>query len=1127
MYARPLADPSIVARATRPEDVIAAQVKYLGYHLGKIQADRIADFIYPEGTALRHVEVLIERADLPRRIRIESTLELPCVVIPDGAAFWVLVVPLAHMLYVRPGEDLDRKIVDEIKRATAAREIRGPDLLALLPGEHEELVTPEVSTSRGDRADAAGRAEKRRAREGAKALADARKLLAKVATDVRQEGARLRPTVLGRDREIGALRAALAGRERLSVALIGPEMSGKTAIFDGLLQARAGPLKDRPIYATSGAQLVAGQSGFGQLEERIDQVMRAVELVDAILYFDDLGDLFAGHTGGIEDMAAIMRPYLDEGRVRIVGELTPEHAEQYEKRHVGFFSCLHRIAVEPLTEETTLEILIDRIAHDRRREPERPSLAPEAAAPLVELARRYLSYESFPGKAVRLYDELRAIHEGEVADDGAPVTIGAAAVYNAFSIRSGIPTFLLRDERAMKFEAVVEAFRRRVIGQEEAIVRVAETLCAVKAGLQPPGKPLSTFLFVGPTGVGKTEVAKTLARFLFGDVGRLLRFDMSEYMDPLAAERLIRGTQRDDGELTRKVRQQPFCVVLLDEIEKAHPAVFDLLLQVCGEGRLSDARGKTTYFHNAIIIMTSNLGAAHRRPRSGFRVDGDRAQAAAAEHRHYVERVDAHFRPEFVNRLDRIISFRSLSAAEIGEVARVSLARIRERAGLVNRGIDLRVSDAVLARLARDGYSDTYGARALRRHLEDALVTPVATVLARFGSLAVGASVHVTDDELEDDARVDDGGDGELGASLGGHRFGPLMIMVYRRPNAQTQGSTYGLQRIASLRRMARSCLTTGPIEEMQDRVDYLVAELATAPSAERQRLPPADVARLTAEHARLAERLRELREEVRGIEIAEDLAMAALFEGEELEPYRTEAEAAFLRIERAMVRAILGAASGALTILVQPQDDPRALVRWLLPFLDGAEARGWQCLAHIYDDHRDGDEWPESVGWGPPRPPAELRERLEEADEATLAKAFRGVILCVQGPGVPGYLSYEMGLQRWESIEDDDPLMHLQLSTIATVFPLTAALLTTPAVVQAKTFALPRRIPREQLARTDVVRLFRSDGSLYLPTERREFEDWVVNDYWAELEHILFEQIAGPLARGENPGSGLGAEGG
>ncbi|MCB9756009.1 MAG: AAA family ATPase [Myxococcales bacterium] len=1144
VYAFPLAAPGLVTRARSAEAAIERLTKFLSKSLAKLPADALAEYVYPEDASVLDLPVILPRSDLPRRVKIEREMVLPCVVVPDDDARWVHVLPLGHMVLVRPGESLERRVRDEILRVASARTLVASEYKEMLPADRHALARPEVAVERGNLEDLGARSAKRRAKERARAEKAAKKLLDKVGRAL-SRGADATP-IIAREREVRSLGALLAGDERLSVMLVGDEMTGKTAIIDALL-SRPGA-SARPIYATSGAQLVAGQSGFGQLEERLDAVLKAAELLDVVLYFDDFGDLFAGHSGGIEDLASIMRPYLVEGRVRVLGELTPELVEQHEKRHVGFFACLHRIPVKALDAATTRALLEARAQHARAHEPTRPTLADDAIEPLVSLSERYLRYQAFPGKAVRLYEELRATLEAELAAGGERRSIDARHVYAAFSTRSGIPMFLLREERRMKYDSVVEFFRRHVIGQDEAIRRVAETLCAVKSGLQPPGKPLANFLFVGPTGVGKTEVAKTLARFLFSGADRLVRFDMSEYMDPLAAERLIRGTQRDEGELTRRVRQQPFCVVLLDEIEKAHPAVFDLLLQVCGEGRLTDARGRTTHFENAIIIMTSNLGAAHRRPRSGFGLAARAVDDQRAEQQHYLERVDAHFRPEFVNRIDRVIPFRSLTRAEIRDVAGVALARIRERAGLLNRGVTLRLSARALEGLAAAGYSDAYGARALRRHLEDTLVAPLAGRLSRHANELENATVRVfLGDEQPADAG-EPGGASVLGGALGGADVGgePLRFDLSRPPSGEQRQSTHLLARVAQLRRMAASTMRWAPIVEMQERVDYLVAEMATAHDPERRAARahdesarargPVDIARMTAEHARLRELLTGLREELEAIEGAEDLALIALHEGEDSEPYRAEAQAAYERFEKAYVRAVLGQVGGAgAALILQPQDDPWTLHRWLEMFLEGAARRDWQLRLHLWEQAPDpalGDDWPEGLPWGPPRERPWIEQQLArisedpKAGEKTLATEWRGALLCVHGDHASALLRFELGLQRFDNAKKDEPPAHLLIRWAAGRYALGPDELRRPPASteerEAPSYAyeLPDRSPRDQLLKLEPTRHFREGRppSVALPSANLYFNLYDEYDYWDRYEHIVFALIADPLAAGDDP---------
>jgi ATP-dependent Clp protease ATP-binding subunit ClpC len=1098
-YAFALAEPDAVARGETADEAVETLRRYLSRKLSKAPADTLAAYVYPTDAELLEVPVVLDRPDLPRRIAITSAVTVPCITIPDRDDRWVWVVPMRHAVHLHDVQgDLARRLAADIARVVAASEPTADELATLLPARRHEVRRITVEIERDDAGDLGKRAADRRKRQGDKARDDARKLLDTIGRDL-LGGKRKRAPVTDRDREVRTLGALLSGDRRLSVVIVGPGSAGKTAVLDGLLGQDIVPFRSRPVFGTSGAQLVAGQSGFGQLEERVHEVMRAVELLDAVLWFDDFSDLFAGHAGGIEDMASAMRPWVVDGRVRIVGELTPEQLEHLEKHHVGFFSAIQRVTVEPLSPESTRRVLEDRIAHEERHQPTRPSLAREAIDPLVQLADRYLGYEAFPGKAVRLVDELRAIHEGEVDEAGRPVRIGSAEVYRAFAIRSGIPTFLLRRDHAMRHDEVAAFFRKRVIGQAEAIDRVAETLCTVKAGLQPPSKPLATFLFIGPTGVGKTEVAKTLARFLFGSQSRLLRYDMSEYMDALAAERLIRGTQRDEGELTRRVRQQPFCVVLLDEIEKAHPAVFDLLLQVCGEGRLSDARGRTTWFHNAIVIMTSNLGAAHRRPRAGFGAD-----SAQADARYFVEQVERHFRPEFVNRLDRVIPFSALDRDEIRHVARVALARLSERDAIAARGLDLRVSDAALEHLAAAGYSEAYGARALRRHLEDALVAPVAALVCRLGRDAPGARVRVA--LPHEDLAVLDREGADPGVALVDERVGPLRIAIHRRAGEDRRLAASHLDSIAYLRRTARRALPLQPLPRMRERLDYLVSELAAA-GARPERL--VDLMRGSTEQVRLRRLLGAVDEEVAAIEGAEDLAIGAALEGEDPAPLVAEAEAAYERFEVAWVRAVLGASPiDRLVVIARPLGgaaSARRISDWLHGWLGVAAERGWDAIVHRFEDREPDPPWPTGHPWGPPRTAAWITERLADATDDDLARDFRAVVLRLRGEQAGAVMHQELGLHRFGARGEHT---HLQIRFAHAEFDVQADTL------HGGAFVLPSPPERDALDKMDAVRVFTPEGNLLLPTVSQELRVDAAS-YFRLHDRVLFSLLAGGLADG------------
>ncbi|MCC6556151.1 MAG: ATP-dependent Clp protease ATP-binding subunit, partial [Polyangiaceae bacterium] len=709
----PAAEPRFASLGSE-EDVIAEQELFLREHLARSRPDTIARLSLPAGTRLVEVGVPVPREDLPRRLQSNVPVTFVCVVIPAGGAAprrgqeaWVMVPALGHTFYVERDEPLEDAIRHEVRRLLASQDLTAWDHVGLLPGRAHRLEALRIplpplegAAARAPRrAEIAARAARRKA---AQALAGATTPLH---VGPRREPRHVKPLAY-RDAELARLPALLDGQERLGVLLVGPEHAGKSALFSAYLARTR-----RLVYATSGAQLVAGMSGLGEWQERVRDVMEAARSLDAILYIEHLEDLLAERAeGGGLDLAGAMRPWIEDGKVRLVAEIREDRAGALEGRHWAFFAALGRIKVEPLTAAQTLSALERRAVHDARTEPHRPRVDAGALPALVDLAERFLPYGAVPGKAVRLYEDLRAAREKDMTEGGAPVTIGRADLYEVFSMRTGVPAFLLREDLPLRVDEVAGRLRGQIIGQEQAVLALAQTIGVVKAGLWPSGKPLATVLFVGPTGVGKTELARALAELLFGSAERMARFDMSEFMTPDAADRLIRGTDREGGLLTTRVREQPFCVLLLDEIEKAHRAVFDLLLQVTGEGRLTDARGKTAYFHNAILIMTSNLGSAERRAQAGFGGGG-----AAPDEAHYRRIVDGAFRPELVNRIDRIIPFRALDRAEVAEVARLAIDKVARRRGLTEAGIGLDVSARALLRIAADGYSEAYGARALRR----------------------------------------------------------------------------------------------------------------------------------------------------------------------------------------------------------------------------------------------------------------------------------------------------------------------------------------------------------------------------------------------------------------------------
>lgn len=730
-------------------------------------------------------------------------------------------------------------------------------------------------------------------------------------------------------------------------------------------------------------------------------------------------------------------------------------------------------------------------------------MAPAALAIAVELARRYLPYRSFPGKAVTLLDELRAAADGEVGADGAPRELGPDAIYDGFAAATGVPAFLLRDDRALLRDDLIARLGRRMIGQATAVARVAETLCTVKAQLQPADKPLATFLFVGPTGVGKTELAKSLAQLLFGSEQRLVRFDMSEYADGWAAERLIRGSERGDGLLTARIRQQPFAVVLLDEIEKAHPAVHDLLLQVAGEGRLTDARGRTAYFHNAIVILTSNLGAHARSGAIGLGpgLDDERDRELAR----YRAAVTEAFRPEMLNRLDAIIPFHRLDAEQIAAVARLALAQLAERRGLVQASITLDVSAAAAAVLAAGGYAPAYGVRALRRHLEACVIGPAARLVARQGKDAHGTLVTVR--IPDEDAAVELAAGAHLGSA---DVEGGVVVSMWRRGGAGGRRSARGAMAVAAARRVADRWMRSDVATEVKTQVAWLKAELARGAAqmgGKRQRkaaLSSEQVQQMNIELARL-ERAWDAATAAAGeLVAAEDLAIAAAQSGDDVDA----AVAMVTPLERAFARAMFWLAVARcesrdqIALGLSAPDHPRALGRWVTGLLGELDRRGWRVTAHATAAHASSSQavagWPPERAWGPPRPREWLAKQC--GDDGGL----RNVLLRIHGPGAALLLGLEAGAHRFFGIAKESPC-HLVVRRLA----LTAAP-TDEEWGRLDALVAPATTPRGKVERVypDDARVEVRGETLAIP--------WA--EHWARLEEVALAVIAAELAAGRSP---------
>jgi len=980
----------------------------------------VARFALPEEIELREVTVVLRRPDLPHRLQIDMPISFPCILVPQGRDVWVMLPTLDHTFYLPRGDELEPAVRSEVKRIVEVLELGERGYLGLLPAADHQLVPLPLSMRHGGEGLAGRAAATRKAQVEEQRRKSARELLESVAVSMHESVGDRGPELVGRKTELDRLTRLFSGDERSSVVLVGEPGCGKSELIRQWLRPRR---EDRLVYSTSAAELVAGMAGFGEWEERVNQVMHAVELLDAVLYFEDLGELLSDYPerGGI-DMAGAIRRYVIDGRVRLLGELNSETLAVAARRQAALFSAMHRVTVEPLTKEQSVTALRSRVAFWNARDPARPRVERDLVRPVVDLADRYIPYRAFPGKAIGFVEELRATYDARVRTrDNQLPSIGLEEAYEAFSLTSGIPAFLLRDDRRLLANEVKAKLGTSMVGQDEAVRLVVDTLCVVKAQLQPTGRPLATFLFAGPTGVGKTELARTLARFLFGDTDRMARFDMSEYADAWAAERLIRGTTREEGLLTSRVRAQPFCVLLLDEIEKAHPAVFDLLLQVCGEGRLTDARGRTTYFHNAIIVMTSNLGSTH-----GARPIGMAASAEIDADR-YVRAVHDTFRPELINRLDRIVPFHSLTGEQVEQITGLLIAQLEQRRGFVDAGVTVEVTPAAVKRLATDGFSETYGARALRRVVDRSLVSPSAQLLARLGGEARGSLLWI-------------GGAGETSPHGERRRFaaeevGPLRFELFHRPAAGSRTALRGVFAVADMRRQADQLMAMDEALRVREECSFIRSQLATAGERGKKKRPGADIGQL---HARL-HRLNEAWERAdRGrndLRAAEDLVLSALLGSEEARTWVDEARD-ILGSFRTAFFYLLSAhrdRRDAVTLMAMAPDGGDPMSVWLGPLLEECSRRRWRVSCHVRDNEHRQAGWPSDRVWGPPRDTDWALNHV-----VSQPGSHKAVLLRVRGPDAAVLLGLEAGLHRFTGYSADKKPHHLIVSLLRLADELT-----------------------------------------------------------------------------------------
>jgi len=619
--------------------------------------------------------------------------------------------------------------------------------------------------------------------------------------------------VIGREKEMERVMQILSRRTKNNPVLIGEPGVGKTAVVEGLAQSIVKgevpeTLKDKQLYTLDLGSLIAGSRYRGDFEERLKKVTKEIRnRGDIIVFIDEIHALVgAGAAEGAVDAASILKPMLARGELQTIGATTLDEYRKYFEKDAALERRFQPVTVNEPSVAHTINIL--KGLRDRYEAFHKVSISDAALTAAATLADRYVQDRFLPDKAIDLIDEagarlrlsilssppelrefddkiaavraekekfiedqdfegaaksrdeekkllgerLRLEKEWRKGDKGGLGTVDEGIIAEVLAQATGIPVFKLTEEESARLLMMEKSLHERVIGQEEAIAVLSKTIRRTRAGLKDPKRPSGSFIFAGPTGVGKTELAKALAEFLFDDENALISLDMSEYGEKHTASRLFGAPPgyvgfEEGGQLTERVRRKPFSVVLFDEIEKAHPDIFNTLLQVLEEGRLTDGQGRVIDFKNTVIIMTTNLGTKDITGGPvGFTLEGDSEQTYKAMRAKVIEELKKHFKPEFLNRVDETIVFPQLSQDELLQIVDLFVRRLRER--MLDRDMTLDVTDAARRQLLTIGWDPMLGARPLRRAIQHEVEDMLSEKILH-GELATGQ--HVLIDFVNDE----------------------------------------------------------------------------------------------------------------------------------------------------------------------------------------------------------------------------------------------------------------------------------------------------------------------------------------------------------------------------------------
>ena len=773
------------------EGIAARALESLGITLNSVR-EQVQDIIGPGANA--------PSGHIPFTPRAKKVLELSmreAIQLNHG------YIGTEHILLgmVRANEGVANQVLAKLGVEPAAVRQAVMDLISGYPGNGDSKETAGVGAGNS--------------REGTPAGSTILDQFGRNLTAAAREG-QLDP-VIGRHHEMERVMQVLSRRTKNNPVLIGEPGVGKTAVVEGLAQAIVHgdvpeTLKDKHLYTLDLGSLVAGSRYRGDFEERLKKVLKEIRTRgDIILFIDEIHTLVgAGAAEGAIDAASILKPMLARGELQTIGATTLDEYRKHIEKDAALERRFQPIQVDEPSQELAVQIL--KGVRDKYEAHHRVTISDEAIETAVNLAARYISDRFLPDKAVDLIDEagarlrikrmtappeikvleekagkLKRAKEDAIREQDYEKAAGLRdeeqkvlqendqkekawrengdafgevtpeVISEVLASSTGVPVYKITEEESSRLLKMEDELHKRVIGQEHAIKALARSIRRTRAGLKDPNRPGGSFIFAGPTGVGKTELAKALAEFLFGDQDALITLDMSEYQEKHTVSRLFGAPPgyvgyEEGGQLTEKVRRKPFSVVLFDEVEKAHADLFNSLLQILEDGRLTDSQGRVVDFKNTVIIMTTNLGSrdVNRRVPVGFQAMDDNAADYERMQARVMENLKEHFRPEFLNRVDDIIVFPQLSETEILQIVDLFVGRLAKR--LADQDMSIELTNAAKVLMASKGYDPAMGARPLRRemqrNIEDALSEKIL-----FSEIKPGEKITVDAEGEGDDAK--------------------------------------------------------------------------------------------------------------------------------------------------------------------------------------------------------------------------------------------------------------------------------------------------------------------------------------------------------------------------------------